>query len=75
MGARCATPAQGGSIGRRPCNVDGDIVRTQSDVVLDDLACMLGCTRTSLHVVASEKGIVVGRLRFRRGQARGRCAC
>jgi len=40
-------------------------VRTQSDVVLDDLACMLGCTRTSLHVVASEKGIVVGRLRFR----------
>jgi len=37
----------------------------QSDVVLDDLSCMLGCTRSSLHVVASEKGVVVGRLRFR----------
>ena len=36
-----------------------------SDVVLDDVACMAGCTRTSLHVVASEKGIVVGRLQFR----------
>ncbi|GLI59711.1 hypothetical protein VaNZ11_001568 [Volvox africanus] len=37
----------------------------QSDAVLDDLACMLGCTRSSLHVVASEKGVVVGRLTFR----------
>ncbi|KAI8471284.1 MAG: Spo11/DNA topoisomerase VI subunit A [Monoraphidium minutum] len=37
----------------------------QSDSILDDLACMLGCTRTSLHVVASEKGVVVGRLSFR----------
>lgn len=36
----------------------------QSDSVLDDLSCMLGCTRTSLHVVASEKGVVVGRLTF-----------
>lgn len=26
---------------------------------------MLGCTRSSLHVVASEKGVVVGRLTFR----------
>jgi meiotic recombination protein SPO11 len=26
---------------------------------------MLGCTRSSLHVVASEKGVVVGRLAFR----------
>ena len=26
---------------------------------------MLGCTRSSLHVVASEKGVVVGRLSFR----------
>ncbi|KAG2494044.1 hypothetical protein HYH03_007690 [Edaphochlamys debaryana] len=39
--------------------------QTQSDAVLDDLACMLGCTRSSLHVVASEKGVVVGRLQFR----------
>lgn len=35
-----------------------------SDAVLDDVACMLGCTRSSLHVVASEKGVVVGRLTF-----------
>lgn len=39
--------------------------QNQSDSILDDLACMLGCTRTSLHVVASEKGVVVGRLTFR----------
>ncbi|KAK9844111.1 hypothetical protein WJX81_004715 [Elliptochloris bilobata] len=37
----------------------------QSDNVLEDVACMLGCTRSSLHVVASEKGVVVGRLTFR----------
>eukprot|EP00891_Asterochloris_glomerata_P001864 jgi/Astpho2/1864/Aster-00389 len=36
-----------------------------SDSTLDDVACMLGCTRSSLHVVASEKGVVVGRLTFR----------
>lgn len=35
-----------------------------SDSVLDDVACLLSCTRTSLHVVASEKGVVVGRLNF-----------
>jgi meiotic recombination protein SPO11 len=33
-----------------------------SDGVLDDISCLLGCTRNSLHVVASEKGVVVGRL-------------
>ena len=26
-----------------------------SDAVLDDISCLLGCTRNSLHVVASEK--------------------
>mmetsp|Transcript_28197 Transcript_28197/g.53690 ORF Transcript_28197/g.53690 Transcript_28197/m.53690 type:complete len:453 (-) Transcript_28197:171-1529(-) len=36
-----------------------------SDGVLDDVSCMLGCTRNSLHVVASEKGVVVGRLQYR----------
>ena len=36
----------------------------QSDAVLDDVSCLLGCTRSSLHVVASEKGIVVGRLTY-----------
>lgn len=35
-----------------------------SDPILDDVSCMLSCTRSSLHVVASEKGVVVGRLRF-----------
>ncbi|TXG59102.1 hypothetical protein EZV62_016931 [Acer yangbiense] len=38
--------------------------QTQSDAVLDDVACMLGCTRSSLNVIASEKGVVVGRLIF-----------
>ncbi|CAK0781029.1 DNA topoisomerase 6 subunit A [Coccomyxa viridis] len=36
-----------------------------SDTILDDVACFLGCTRSSLHVVASEKGVVVGRLAYR----------
>ncbi|RYG48510.1 hypothetical protein EON67_07540 [archaeon] len=31
--------------------------QTESDAVLDDVAVMLGCTRTSLHVVASDKGV------------------
>jgi meiotic recombination protein SPO11 len=31
--------------------------QANSDGVLDDLACM-GCTRSSLNVVASEKGVV-----------------
>jgi meiotic recombination protein SPO11 len=33
--------------------------------MLDDVAVTLGCTRTSLHVVASDKGVVVGRVQFR----------
>ena len=39
----------------------------ESDAALEDVTCMLGCTRCSLHVVASEKGLVVGRLRYRWG--------
>ena len=39
--------------------------QNESDAVLDDVACMLGCTRTSLHVVASDKGLVVGRIQYR----------
>lgn len=39
--------------------------QARSDAVLDDVSCMLGCTRSSLNVVASEKGVVVGRLQFR----------
>lgn len=38
--------------------------QTESDDVLDDAACMIGCTRASLNVVASEKGIVVGKVVF-----------
>jgi len=32
--------------------------------VLDDVATMIGCTRSNLHVVASDKGLVVGRIQF-----------
>lgn len=39
--------------------------QNESDDVLNDVACMVGCTRTSLSVVASEKGIVIGRVQFR----------
>jgi len=38
--------------------------QTESDDVLNDVACLIGCTRNSLNVVASEKGIVVGRVTF-----------
>lgn len=38
--------------------------QSQSDAILDDVACMLRCTRSSLNVVASEKGVVVGCLHF-----------
>ena len=37
----------------------------ESDHALEDVTCMLGCTRCSLHVVASEKGLVVGRVKYR----------
>ena len=39
--------------------------QSESDAVLDDVSCMLGCTRTSLGVIASNKGVVVGRIQFR----------
>lgn len=35
-----------------------------SDAVLDDAACTLGCPRSCLNVVAADKGLVVGRLTF-----------
>uniref|UniRef100_A0A7S4B373 DNA topoisomerase (ATP-hydrolyzing) n=1 Tax=Chrysotila carterae TaxID=13221 RepID=A0A7S4B373_CHRCT len=38
--------------------------QTESDDVIDDVACMVGCTRSSLNVVAAEKGVVVGRVIF-----------
>jgi len=38
--------------------------QTDSDGVLDDVATMIGCTRSNLHVVASDKGLVVGRISF-----------
>eukprot|EP01134_Creolimax_fragrantissima_P003200 CFRG3200T1 len=39
--------------------------QTESDSVIEDVATMIGCTRNSLNVVASEKGVVVGRMKFR----------
>ena len=39
--------------------------QSDSDGVLDDVATMIGCTRSNLHVVASDKGLVVGRIQFR----------
>jgi len=38
--------------------------QAESDGVLDDIATMIGCTRSNLHVVASDKGLVVGRISF-----------
>eukprot|EP00053_Salpingoeca_punica_P009930 m.89348 g.89348 ORF g.89348 m.89348 type:complete len:416 (+) comp15222_c0_seq1:51-1298(+) len=38
--------------------------QNESDGVLDDVACMIGCTRTSLNVVASDKGVVIGRITY-----------
>ena len=38
--------------------------QNESDDVLNDVACLVGCTRNSLNVVASEKGIVVGCVSF-----------
>jgi hypothetical protein len=38
--------------------------QAESDGVLDDIATMVKCTRTNLHVVASDKGLVVGRIQF-----------
>lgn len=38
--------------------------QSESDGVLDDIATMVGCTRSNLHVVASDKGLVVGRITF-----------
>ncbi|GAB5358399.1 hypothetical protein AAMO2058_000453900 [Amorphochlora amoebiformis] len=40
------------------------VKQNESDDVLEDIACMIGCTRSSLQVVASEKGVVVGRVSF-----------
>ena len=39
--------------------------QSESDEIIEDVAVMLGCTRTSLNVVASEKGIVIGCIQFR----------
>ena len=39
--------------------------QTNSDGLLEELALMLGCTRHSLMVTASEKGVVIGRVQFK----------
>lgn len=38
--------------------------QNESDAVIEDVACLIGCTRTSLNVIASQKGVVIGRLTF-----------
>ena len=38
--------------------------QTDSDGMLDDVATMVGCTRSNLHLVASDKGLVVDRIQF-----------
>ena len=38
--------------------------QSESDPILDDVATLLNCTRSNLHVVASDKGLVVGCLSF-----------
>jgi len=40
------------------------IKQEESDAVLDDAACTIGCPRSCLNVVASDKGLVVGRIQF-----------
>lgn len=45
--------------------------QSESDSVLDDVACMVGCTRSCLNVVASDKGLVVGRVTFLEDGERG----
>jgi len=40
------------------------VEQAESDGVLDDVATLIGCTRSNLHVVASDKGLVVGRVQF-----------
>jgi len=37
-------------------------MQTNSDNILEELSVMFGCTRQSLMVTASEKGVVVGRI-------------
>lgn len=41
--------------------------QTNSDKVLEEVACMVGCTRGSLGVNASDKGVVAGKIQFRDG--------
>ena len=40
------------------------VKQSESDGVLDDISTMVGCTRSNLNVVASDKGLVVGRVQF-----------
>ncbi|GMH57069.1 hypothetical protein TL16_g02282, partial [Triparma laevis f. inornata] len=40
------------------------VKQADSDGVLDDISTMIGCTRSNLNVVASDKGLVVGRVQF-----------
>lgn len=36
--------------------------------IIDNICCMIGCTRSSLHVTACEKGVVIGNISFKEGE-------
>lgn len=38
--------------------------QTQSDAVIEDVSCMIGCNCSSFIFIAAKKGAVVGRLTF-----------
>lgn len=48
--------------------------QTESDDVLNDVACMIGTTRNSLNVVASDKGVVIGSVQFTEAGSQIDCA-
>lgn len=54
---------------------DPNLYRSREKVsaAIDDLCCVIGCTRSSLHVYASEKGVVFGNISFSVGRQRYRC--
>lgn len=47
--------------------------REKVGAAIDDLCCVIGCTRSSLHVYASEKGVVFGNISFSVGRQRYKC--
>lgn len=40
--------------------------QTVYDAVMEDITCMLNCTRVSLNIFAVGKGVVIGNLTFKK---------